>query len=101
MEPATRTEQPTTVGKVTLRYWASARAAAGTDTDEVEVDGPWSLDRLLDCARERHSGSAKFAQVLGCCAVLVGDRPVTADDPTQVSVPVGATVELLPPFAGG
>lgn len=86
---------------VTLRYWASARAAAGTDTDVVEAEGPWTLDRLTAWARERHADSAKFADVLGCCAVMVGDRPVTSDDPATVTVPPGATVEFLPPFAGG
>jgi hypothetical protein len=32
---------------------------------------------------------------------LLGDRPVSAEDPDEVVVPVGATVEFLPPFAGG
>ena len=88
-------------GAVTLRYWASARAAAGTDIDVVEVDGPWTLDRLTAWAREQHRDSSRFAEVLACCAVMVGDRPVTSDDPAAVSVPVGETVEFLPPFAGG
>jgi molybdopterin converting factor small subunit len=32
---------------------------------------------------------------------MVGDRPVTTGDPASVIVAPGATVEFLPPFAGG
>ena len=32
---------------------------------------------------------------------MLGDRPVTTEDATQVVVPPGATLEFLPPFAGG
>jgi len=94
-------DQVTTVGLVTLRYWASARAAAGTDTDTVEVTGPTALADLLATARSVHAASPRFADVLACCSVMVGDRPVTTDDPASVLVQPGSTVELLPPFAGG
>ena len=33
----TSTDRETSVGFVTLRYWASARAAAGTDSDAMDV----------------------------------------------------------------
>ncbi len=94
-------EQTTSSGRVTLRYWASARAAAGTDTDALEVSGPVSLAELTKRAREAHADSSRFADVLSCCSVMVGDRPVTTDDPHSVTVQPGATVEFLPPFAGG
>ena len=32
---------------------------------------------------------------------MVGDRPVDTGDPASVVVQPGATVEFLPPFAGG
>jgi molybdopterin synthase sulfur carrier subunit len=88
-------------GRVTLRYWASARAAAGTDSDALEVAGAVSLAELIARARAAHADSPRFSQVLSCCSMMVGDRPVTTDDPTQVLVQPGATVEFLPPFAGG
>src|SRR3954447_2128520 len=88
-------------GRVTLRYWASARAAAGTDSDAVEVAGATSLADLVKRAREAHADSPRFAEVLSCCSMMVGDRPVTTGDPTEVMVQPGATVEFLPPFAGG
>lgn len=85
--------------QVTLRYWASARAAAGSDTDVLDVDGPTTLAELLQRARSAHD--RRFADVIGCCSVMLGDRPVTTEDATQVVVPPGATLEFLPPFAGG
>jgi molybdopterin synthase sulfur carrier subunit len=92
-------EQPT--GLVTLRYWASARAAAGVDSDELDVTGLTPLSDLLARARSLHADSVRFSDVLRTCAVMVGDRPVRTEDPTTVQVPPGATVEFLPPFAGG
>jgi molybdopterin converting factor small subunit len=89
------------VGRVTLRYWASARAAAGTDSDAMEVSGVVTLAELVRRAREAHADSPRFSEVLSCCSMMVGDRPVTTDDPNEVLVPPGATVEFLPPFAGG
>ena len=94
-------DQKTSVGYVTLRYWASARAAAGTDSEALEVTGPTSLADLVERAHTEHVDSPRFAQVLSCCSMMVGDRPVTTDDPSSVVVEPGATVEFLPPFAGG
>jgi len=91
----------TSSGQVTLRYWASARAAAGTDSDALEVTGPVSLAELVERARAAHADSSRFSEVLSCCSVMVGDRPVTTGDPATVIVAPGATVEFLPPFAGG
>ena len=88
-------------GQVTLRYWASARAAAGVDSDPLEVTGPTTLAELVKRVKELHAGTPRFAEVLSTCSVMVGDRPVTTEDPSAVQVPPGATVEFLPPFAGG
>ncbi len=97
---ATATDPNAGDGLVTLRYWASARAAAGTDSDALDVAGPVSLAELVSRARAAHD-SRRFSDVLACCSVMVGDRPVTTDDPASVIVQPGATVEFLPPFAGG
>lgn len=83
---------------VTVRYWAGARAAAGTAEDVFEVDGPVTLAEVVRRVREAHPGAAR---VVGVCSVLVGDRPVGGHDPEGVVVEPGSTVELLPPFAGG
>jgi len=90
MEPST----------VTVRYWASARAAAGVAADELPVDGPLTLTDLRGRALALHPGT-RLEAVLAVCSVLVGDRPVATQDPASVTIRPGDTVEFLPPFAGG
>ena len=87
-------------GTVTVRYWASARAAAGVASDGVEVTGPVSLADLSRQAVSLHPGT-RLEAVLGVCSALVGDQPVGSRDPETVEVRPGDTVEFLPPFAGG
>lgn len=94
-------DHDSSIGVVRLRYWAAARAAAGTDCDLIEVPEPLCLADLVSRACDRHADSPRFSSVIACCAVMVGDRPVTTGDPASVMVPPGATVEFLPPFAGG
>ena len=86
---------------VTVRYWASARAAAGVAQDRFAAPGPVSLAALIDLAVTRHDESAGLRKVLHVCSVLVDDRPVRSSDPADVLVEPGASVEFLPPFAGG
>jgi molybdopterin converting factor small subunit len=90
----------TPVGVVTLRYWASARAAAGVAEDAVPVTGPLTLADARSRAVALHPGT-NLEAVLGVCSVLVGDRPVGSRDPADVQLESGDTVEFLPPFAGG
>jgi sulfur-carrier protein len=97
--PAGQPDSP--AGQVRLRYWASARAAAGVEEDLLDVDGPTTLASLRERARGLHPASARFGAVLDTCSVLVGDRPVGSEDPRSVEVVPGQTVEFLPPFAGG
>lgn len=91
---------------VTVRFWASARAAAGTDSQDVGVEGAITVAalvaRLVEDARVRRGEGAatQLAHVLSICSVLVGDRPHGRGD-RDVEVPPGASVEFLPPFAGG
>jgi molybdopterin synthase sulfur carrier subunit len=86
---------------VTVRYWASARAAAGVSQDLFAVPGPVSLAALIDLAVDRHAASSGLRKVLHVCSVLVDDRPVGSSDPVDVLVEPGSSVEFLPPFAGG
>ena len=85
---------------VTVRYWAGARAAAGTAEDVFEVDGEVSLAALVERVLERHPGD-RMARTVAVCSVLLGDQPVRTQDPAAVVVRPGDVVELLPPFAGG
>lgn len=85
---------------VTVRYWAGARAAAGTPEDIYDVAGDLVLSDLVALVLERHPGD-QMARTVAVCSVLVGERPVRSQDPATVVVPPGSVVELLPPFAGG
>jgi molybdopterin converting factor small subunit len=86
---------------VTVRYWAAARAAAGVDSDTVDVGDGTTLAVLLKAVHDLHGDRPRLPEVIGVCSVLVGDRPVGATDPDDVAIRPGDTVELLPPFAGG
>lgn len=83
--------------RVTLRYWAGARAAAGVETEQVDAV---SVADALAAALAARGGDPEFARVLAACTVLQDRRAVPRaqqDRPLE-----GDTeIELLPPFAGG
>jgi molybdopterin synthase sulfur carrier subunit len=85
---------------ILVRYWAAARAAAGTAEEKIEVGGPVTLAELRSEVVRRHAGT-RLPDVIAVCSVLVGDQPVGTREAGAVAVPPGATVEFLPPFAGG
>ncbi|GAA2074169.1 MoaD/ThiS family protein [Aeromicrobium halocynthiae] len=89
--------------RVTVRYWAAARAAAGVEADEVEVPdgGSRTLADVLAEVERRRPGDRRFADVVDICSVLVGEVPVGARPHDEVVLGAGDVVELLPPFAGG
>ena len=76
---------------VTVRYWAAARAAAGTD---METRKGASVGEVVDAAVAAHPELARVAAV---ASFLLDGRAVRREEP----VPDGGTVEVLPPFAGG
>jgi molybdopterin synthase sulfur carrier subunit len=76
---------------VTIRYWASARAAAGCDSDCFTAH---LVGDVLAAARATHTG---LGVVLEVSTILLDGRPVTASQPVWE----GAVLEVLPPFAGG
>lgn len=82
--------------QVTLRYWASLRAAAHLKEESVTAE---TLAEALTWAREHHS--AEFAAVLDVCSAIVDGNPVGLRDHRDVRLSDGSVVELLPPFAGG
>jgi sulfur-carrier protein len=85
---------------ISIRYWASARSAAGVDAETLDVDAPITLTEVLARLGAAHPDS-RLLTVLDACSILLGDRPVSTEDPDDVLVPPGATLEFLPPFAGG
>ena len=85
---------------IRVRYWAAAKAAAGTDADDVPVPGSTTLAELRAAAAALHPGT-RLAEVLAVCSTLVGDQPVGTADPATYVIEPGSSVEFLPPFAGG
>lgn len=84
------------VAKVTVRYWAGAKAAAGTAEEQVSAG---TLAEVIDSvAAERDD---RFARVLAACSFVISEQPVGRRPPEQVSLADGDVVEVLPPFAGG
>lgn len=82
---------------VVVRYWAAARAAAGIPEERLEAAG-WSV---ADLVARLGAQRPALARVLAHCSVLIGDEPLGGRSAADVEVPAGATVEFLPPFAGG
>jgi molybdopterin synthase sulfur carrier subunit len=78
---------------VTVRFYAGARAAAGRTEQEVAAE---TLDRLLACLAHAHGD--KLAMVLASSSYLVDG---VAWHDRAAPLPAGATVDVLPPFAGG
>jgi molybdopterin synthase sulfur carrier subunit len=85
---------------IRVRYWAAARSAAGVDGDELPVTSAISLAEVVKRVADLHPGT-RLLDVIGVCSVLLGDRPVATEDPAELQVPPGSTLEFLPPFAGG
>lgn len=96
LDPSKRNE----IDIIRVRYWASARAAAGTPEDELPVEGPLTLAEVMARALALHPGT-RLTEVLQVCSTLVDDRPANLEDPGSVEVRPGSSVEFLPPFAGG
>ncbi|MDR1264855.1 MAG: MoaD/ThiS family protein [Propionibacteriaceae bacterium] len=82
-------------GVVRIRYFASARDAAGRSSQAAPAGQSLAatLDRLV---KDRGDD---FARALATATFLVDGarRPLSDDGP----LPAGSTVDVLPPFAGG
>ena len=100
MTPATAQPGDGETAPITVRYWASARSAAGVASDALAVTGPLTLTDVVRRAVALHPDT-RLPGVLEVCSVLIGDRPVASQAPDGVVVEPGQTVEFLPPFAGG
>jgi molybdopterin converting factor small subunit len=78
-----------------VRYFAAARAAAGSDCEELTVRDGLTVSDLLD---ELGSRSPELARVLLRCSYLCDG--VAVHDKAQPLHPSN-TIDVLPPFAGG
>jgi molybdopterin converting factor small subunit len=79
-------------GKVTVRYWAGARAAAGVEQDEVADVA--TVGAALVAVTALHPALEPVAAV---STLLLDGRAVDR----TAALAAGSVLEVLPPFAGG
>jgi len=81
--------------KVTVRYFAAARAAAGFDDEIIGIAPGTTVRMLVQNLAERGTDLAKVLSRCSylCDGIAVRDLEMTLSD--------AATLDVLPPFAGG
>jgi len=86
------------MAKGTIRYWAAAKAAAGTHEEPYDAA---TLAEALARAVARGGRGGEFRRVVSRSSFLVDGDPVGARPHESVTLPEDGVVEVLPPFAGG
>jgi sulfur-carrier protein len=79
-----------------VRYFAAARAAAGVETEKVQLDAGATVATLLAAIAADHG--PELAKVLERCSYLL-DEVAVRDKDTELGE--DPTLDVLPPFAGG
>ena len=81
---------------VTVRYFAGAKAAAGTRSESVSLPAGATVDDLVSALAADHGDA--LARVLAAASFLLDEVAVHE----RSTVPAdGAVFDVLPPFAGG
>lgn len=86
------------MAKGTIRYWAAAKAAAGTAEEPYDAA---TLAGALAAAALRDGRDGDFGRVVGRSSFLVDGDPVGGRPHESILLPEGGVIEVLPPFAGG
>jgi molybdopterin synthase sulfur carrier subunit len=81
--------------QVTVRYFAAAQAAAGAESEAVTLHPGATVAELVESLAVR---GARLGEVLARCSYLC-DGIAVRDGTTALRA--GATIDVLPPFAGG
>ncbi len=81
--------------RITVRYFAAARAAADSDAEELAVSPGVSVEEFVGGLARR---SPEMARVLLRCSFLCDGLAIR--DRAQL-LREGNTIDVLPPFAGG
>lgn len=77
-----------------VRYWAGARAAAGVTEEYVTLPEDATVADVVAVVVEQHPA---LRPVLEVASLLLDGRAARREEP----VGPAATLEVLPPFAGG
>lgn len=92
--------------QVTVRFFAAAKAIAGTGQETFSVPEGAGIRHIIEVVVERAQSSSAGAlaasgtdpaRVLGRCSFLLDGEPVEED----ATLRNGAVLDVLPPFAGG
>ena len=87
---------PTDVSvRVTVRYFAAARAASGADSETLDLPAGVTVADLVGLLKAR---DAELAKVLARCSYL---RDGVAVRTLSTEIGDSQTIDVLPPFAGG
>jgi molybdopterin converting factor small subunit len=86
------------MAKVSIRYWAAAKEAAGMPEESVEAV---TLRDALDAAVASRQPDTRLATVIARSSFLVNADPVGRAAKESIVLDDGAVIEVLPPFAGG
>jgi molybdopterin converting factor small subunit len=86
------------MAKVTIRYWAAAKDAAGMAEQEVCAD---TLAAALEAVLASRAPGTRLRDVLARSSFLVDGTPARRADHPGITLADGTVVEVLPPFAGG
>ena len=86
------------MAKVTVRYWAAAKQAAGIAEESLAAD---TLAEALATVLARHGENPELATVLARSSFLVDGERAGGSGREGVALREGAVIEVLPPFAGG
>ena len=89
--------------KVTVRYTAQLREAAGAASEVVDLANPPTVAELVKFLADRH-GDGFRAVAFGASGrpavlIVVGETQVRSDDPRKLAD--GVIVSLLAPISGG
>ncbi|MCR3720723.1 Molybdopterin converting factor, small subunit [Prauserella flava] len=87
---------PVAVTTVRVRYFASARAAAGVESEALELPAGATVADAVAALRTRHPGS--LPRILDAASFLV-DGVAVRD--AERPLPAEGELDVLPPFAGG
>ena len=86
------------MAKVTIRYWAAAKEAAGIAEESLEAV---TLRDALNTAVANRRPDSQLATVIARSSFLVNADPVGRAARESIVLDEGAVIEVLPPFAGG
>jgi molybdopterin synthase sulfur carrier subunit len=86
------------MAKVTIRYWAAAKEAAGIAEESLEAV---TLRDALNTAVANRRPDSQLATVIARSSFLVNADPVGRAAKESIVLDEGAVIEVLPPFAGG